>query len=194
MYEMVHPYNYYLSLDVHVFTLLKDGIIAYPAPLQLQCLLYLMGHLDEFTSTALSLLPRHIRHELLLLLPAVDVWQLEGTAVTDDILMDDVWQTLYNNRIVDGYYFDYEYLLQMTDYVSLSWKDKYFYEFFSLLQLSHSWKTTDCKCYNFHFFPDMLYAFYKLKNDPFTQAKRFRNFTGYQCFSSHTQSVQDSTY
>ena len=170
--------------------LLKDGIIAYPAPLQLQCLLYLVGHLDELTSTSISLLPRHIRHELLLLLPAVDVCQLEGTPVTADILMDDVWQTLYNNRI-DGDYFDYEYLLQLADYVSLSWKDKYFNEF--LMQMSSYRFSTDCKCFNKHFHSDMLYAFYKFKNDPFTKAKRSRNFTGYQCFSSHTQSVQGLT-
>ena len=73
---------------------MKDGIVSYPASLQLQCHLYLMGHLDELTFTSLSLLPRHIHHELILLLPAVDVCQLEGTPVTADILMDDVWQTL----------------------------------------------------------------------------------------------------
>ena len=167
--------------------LLKDGIIAYPAPLQLQCLLYLVGHLDELTSTSISLLPRHIRHELLLILPAVDVCQLEGTPVTADILMDDVWQTLYNKRI-DGDYFDCEYLLQLADYVSLSWKDKYFHEFFYLVQMSLSRFSSDCKCFVKHFHSDMLYAFYKFK-----KAKRSQNFTGYQCFSSHTQSVQGLT-
>ena len=39
----------------------------------------------------------------------------------------------------------------------------------------------------------MLYAFYKFKNDPFIEAKRSPNFTGYQCFGSHTQSVQGLT-
>ena len=72
-----------------------------PVPLLIQCLLYLIGNLfddDDKPIPGLALLPRSIRIKLLLLLPAVDVHKLEGTSVTADILMDEIWETLYKER------------------------------------------------------------------------------------------------
>ena len=72
-----------------------------PVPLLIQCLLYLIGNLfddDDKPIPGLALLPRSIRIKLLLLLPAVDVHKLEGTSVTADIVMDEIWETLYKER------------------------------------------------------------------------------------------------
>ena len=72
-----------------------------PVPLLIQCLLYLIGNLfddDDKPIPGLALLPRSIRIKLLLLLTAVDVHELEGTSVTADILMDEIWETLYKER------------------------------------------------------------------------------------------------
>uniref|UniRef100_A0A1X7UA40 F-box domain-containing protein n=1 Tax=Amphimedon queenslandica TaxID=400682 RepID=A0A1X7UA40_AMPQE len=63
--------------------------------------MYLIGNLfddDDKPIPGLALLPRSIRIKLLLLLPAVDVHKLEGTSVTADILMDEIWETLYKER------------------------------------------------------------------------------------------------
>ena len=72
-----------------------------PVPLLIQCLLYLIGNLfddDDKPIPGLALLPRSIRIKFLLLLPAVDVHKLEGTSVTADIVMDEIWETLYKER------------------------------------------------------------------------------------------------
>ena len=87
---------------------LRRGVLSYPVPLRLQCLLYIIGHLiideiwtrsDGIPINSLALLPRMVRVRLLLLLPAADVAKLEGTPVTNDISMDEVWETLYKERM-----------------------------------------------------------------------------------------------
>ena len=96
-----------------------------PVPLLIQCLLYLIGNLfddDDKPIPGLALLPRSIRIKLLLLLPAVDVHKLEGTSVTADILMDEIWETLYKERPKEM-----ECNQQLDEYSSLfSCKDVYF--------------------------------------------------------------------
>ena len=71
---------------------LKSGVMSHPATLQLQCLLYIIGHLHDFTDDNLGLLPLSFRIKLLLLLPAVDVAKLEGTPITHGISMDEIWK------------------------------------------------------------------------------------------------------
>ena len=91
--------------------------MSHPAPLQLQCLLYIIGHItfephydpavdidqDErfkyLPVSCLGLLPRSIRICLLCLLPAVDVAKLEGTPVTIGISMDEIWEYIFNERL-----------------------------------------------------------------------------------------------
>ena len=88
-----------------------------PVPLLIQCLLYLIGNLfddDDKPIPGLALLPRSIRIKLLLLLPAVDVHKLEGTSVTADILMDEIWETLYKERNKEM-----EWNQQLDEYSSL---------------------------------------------------------------------------
>ena len=92
-----------------------------PVPLLIQCLLYLIGNLfddDDKPIPGLALLPRSIRIKLLLLLPAVDVHKLEGTSVTADIVMDEIWETLYKER-------QHSQLLDKHNYL-FSCKDVYF--------------------------------------------------------------------
>ena len=102
-----------------------------PVPLLIQCLLYLIGNLfddDDKPIPGLALLPRSIRIKLLLLLPAVDVHKIEGTSVTSDILMDEIWETLYNNqRQLWPYQYHHGLLSILDKHTSpFSFKDLYF--------------------------------------------------------------------
>ena len=72
-------------------------------PLRDQCVLYLIGHLEEIPLQMLALLPRAIRHELLLNLPPVDVHKLERTQVGNDINMEEIWREIYWSRCPDRY-------------------------------------------------------------------------------------------
>ncbi len=66
------------------------------------CLLRLICHLEDFPPEALASLSIPVRRRLLQNLPAVDVCQLEGTAVTEDINMElSVWKELCRER-TDG--------------------------------------------------------------------------------------------
>uniref|UniRef100_A0A1X7SSA7 F-box domain-containing protein n=1 Tax=Amphimedon queenslandica TaxID=400682 RepID=A0A1X7SSA7_AMPQE len=105
-----------------------------PVPLLIQCLLYLIGNLfddDDKPIPGLALLPRSIRIKLLLLLPAIDVHKLEGTSVTADILMDEIWETLYKERTCNNDCWSLEGQSlkgqSLDEFISLfSWKDLYF--------------------------------------------------------------------
>ena len=66
-----------------------------------QCFLYLILNLEEFPPACLALLPRQIRNQLLLSLPMVDICNLEETAVMEGIEMDDIWQSVRENRVAD---------------------------------------------------------------------------------------------
>uniref|UniRef100_A0A1X7TSL1 Uncharacterized protein n=1 Tax=Amphimedon queenslandica TaxID=400682 RepID=A0A1X7TSL1_AMPQE len=97
----------------HYWEGLKTGVMSHPASLQLQCLLYIIGHikfeppddidLDEHIKylpvSCLGLLPRSIRNRLLCLLPAIDVAKLEGTPVTIGISMDEICEYIFNERL-----------------------------------------------------------------------------------------------
>ena len=66
-----------------------------------QCFLYVILNLEEFPPNYLALLPRQIQKELLLSLPMVDVCNLEETVVVEGIEMNDVWQSVRENRVAD---------------------------------------------------------------------------------------------
>ena len=163
---------------------LRRGILSYPAPLRLQCLLYIIGHLiideiwarsDGIPVNSLALLPRMVRVRLLLLLPAADVAKLEGTPVTNDISMDEVWETLYKERMpwdrkdeIVRYkpVFDTpEGLKQRLKIDSISWKEAYFNVAFSFTQLYFSnLRNRNCECVYDHFLPDLLFGIGKTED------------------------------
>ena len=163
---------------------LRRGILSYPAPLRLQCLLYIIGHLiideiwarsDGIPINSLALLPRMVRVRLLLLLPAADVAKLEGTPVTNDISMDEVWETLYKERMpwdrkdeIVRYkpVFDTpEGLKQRLKIDSISWKEAYFNVAFSFTQLYFSnLRNRNCECVYDHFLPDLLFGIGKTED------------------------------
>ena len=163
---------------------LRRGILSYPAPLRLQCLLYVIGHLiideiwarsDGIPVNSLALLPRMVRVRLLLLLPAADVAKLEGTPVTNDISMDEVWETLYKERMpwdrkdeIVRYkpVFDTpEGLKQRLKIDSISWKEAYFNVAFSFTQLYFSnLRNRNCECVYDHFLPDLLFGIGKAED------------------------------
>lgn len=115
---------------------IKNGVLSYPAPLQLQCMLYIVGHIDEVPFYILALLPHHIRHELLLMLPVVDVCKLEETPVTIDLPMDNLWKACMD-RLPD------HILCRLTtpdqaktEYgIDLTWKECYFQEILKLYSI-----------------------------------------------------------
>ena len=144
-----------------------------PAPLQLQCLLYTVGHIDEIPSTTLALLPRHIRHKLLLLLPVVDVCKLEETQVTADLPMNEIWQTLYNNRMpvndlnLSRYLTMPDKAREMYD-VQLTWKECYFQVVFNFKELElhkNNSRYGYLALYDKSFVPELLYSVFHFKDD-----------------------------
>jgi hypothetical protein len=150
---------------------LGHGILSHPAPLQVQCLLSIVGNLDQFPSTALGLLPAHLRLKLLLLLPVVDVCKLEGTPLTDGLSMNDVWESLYYARMPIGVSEFKECLMEPKSFsesfgIRCNWKEAYFQSFFFMMQ-SYQQEIYDyheciqCDCIYEHFISDMLYGVYK---------------------------------
>ena len=155
---------------------LKVGVMSHPAPLRLQCILFIIGRLFleglSIPVPSLALLPRSIRVKLLLLLPPVDVLQLEGTAVTRDISMDEIWETLYKERMpwdkkeenknyVPGFETPTE-LRESKLIESVSWKEAYFNTVFCFNQIYHSVSSklarNDCECVYGHFLQDLLFS------------------------------------
>ena len=90
-----------------------------------QCLLYLIGRLEEIPLQMIALLPQAIRHELLLNLPPVDIHKLEETQVANDIDMEEIWKEIYWSRCSSNT----EEFCSIVQAV------------FSSLQLCLSWKT-----------------------------------------------------
>ena len=92
------------------------GVMSYAVSLQMQCYMFIVGHLDELPSDVIALLPIGIRRKLLLMLPALDICKLEETPVTDGISMDDeIWKLKC----------DSEQRFKFGN-ITLSWKDSYF--------------------------------------------------------------------
>ena len=175
--------------EVWYWERLKDGVLAFPAPLQLQCLLFIIGDLYDYQTDSnarykLSLLPPSIRRKLLLLLPALDVCRLEGTPATDGIAMEEIWRNLFMERM--PYHNKEQLVVELyspEDFyrdgeIECTWKDAYFNAFFDFCQASSSslWQMdffVDCGCIYDHFLPDLLYGIYSFNGD----------MEVYQCFS-----------
>ena len=167
---------------------LKKGVLSYPVSLQLQCLLYIIGHIftsiydtddDNLPINSLGLLPRFIRIKLLHLLPAVDVAKLEDTPVTNGISMDEVWEVIYKERLplhkkeeieieIKSKFGTPEDLLE-EGIESFTWKEAYFNTAFLLAQLEHcdtvSLENDTCHCIYKHFISDMFFSSYNSKYD-----------------------------
>ena len=68
--------------------------------LKVQCLYSVVGRLEEYTSSTLSLLPVSLRRQLLLRLPVADLCRLDGdTAVMDGINNEALWREVLRERI-----------------------------------------------------------------------------------------------
>ncbi len=91
-----------------------------PLSLEDQCLLHLIYHLEEYTPETLASLPLHLRRRLLLNLPAMDICQLEDTAVTEGIDMEvSVWKELLEKQGVtseEPHHFKQSYVDQVYWY------------------------------------------------------------------------------
>ena len=61
-------------------------------PLRFQCLLYVIGHLDEFPPQILALLPSSVRKWLLLNLPIADVCRHERGALSLGLDTEEIWR------------------------------------------------------------------------------------------------------
>ena len=196
---------------IYYWERLRRGVMSHPAPLQLQCLLYIIGHItfkppyeptDDIVQderfkylpvSCLGLLPRSIRIRLLCLLPAVDVAKLEDTPVTIGISMDEIWEYIFNERLplhdkkkierkCIGEINTVEELMK-KGMESVTWKDAYFNAVFFFSQVSNMsrYEDEDCECVYHHFLPDLYYSMCTFNSDP-------ANTSIYQCFNT------DSTY
>ena len=147
--------------EIDYWERLKFGILPFPAPLRLQSLLFIIGHLDQYKNETLALLPPRTRRELLLNLPVIDVCWLEGSGVTEDIDMEEVWKTLYHNRL-PTHQKKFELFLTTIDdreEMDSSWKDCYFSSVFDIRM--HKPPDDDCNCfYGRHLQQDLLYGMY----------------------------------
>ena len=157
---------------------LKSGVLAYAASLQLQCLLFIVGHVHEFSSTAIGLLPTSIRRKLLLHLPVADILKLECTPVTANISMDDLWQALFNARMPPPELVEIGLVLTPEKFeekfkINFNWKEAYFQSFFELMV--YRCLFCDCHCLYDHLLPDLLYGVYDFHNT---------SFEAYQCFDN----------
>ena len=139
--------------------------------LQDQCVFFIVGHLFESDNgdegiplVMLARLPLAIRRRLLLLLPVVDVCRLEDTPVTNGIVMDEIWEALFNKRM--PIHHKGKLLDEGRDFytateweekgVTCTWKDAYF---INLLGFSDDTYDTECDCDKPDHFPaDLLYG------------------------------------
>ena len=87
-----------------------------------QVLLYIVGHLQEFSPEALSLLPTYLRRWLFLHLPVADVCLLEGTSMSNGLDMDQIWEELYKARLL---VVKQDNIGRLTKF---SWKEQYCYD------------------------------------------------------------------
>ena len=149
---------------------LQNGVVSYPSSLQNQCLLFIIGHLREIPPTVLSLLSRSMRYKLLLHLPAVDVCQLEGTPVTSDITMNEIWERFCKERFPvdeDDASSDEDFDFSQTTPEIISenlgidygWKEMYFDHFLKLVVEHGEHVCEDC-VYS-HFNSDLLFGIYR---------------------------------
>ena len=148
--------------EINYWESLKYGVLPFPAPLRIQSMLFIIGHLDEYENETLALLPLRTRQTLLLNLPVIDVCKLEGSGVTEDIDMEEVWKTLYYNRL-PTHPKDFEEILtaMVDDMEELTWKDRYFSSLFLLKYTVAHHGDDDCNCvYSSHLDQDLLYGMY----------------------------------
>ena len=142
---------------------LTTGILPFLVPLRLQSLLFIIGHLDEYENETLALLPPRTRRTLLFNLPVIDVCKLEGSGVTEDIDMEEVWKTLYYNRLPTEQKSLKQFLTTVDDMEELTWKDCYFSSVFCL-KFAYGPLDNDCYCiysiYSNHLHQDLLYGMY----------------------------------
>ena len=179
--------------EINYWESLRFGILPFPVPLRLQSLLFIIGHLDQYRNESLALLPPRTRRELLLNLPVVDVCRLEGSGVTEDIDMEEVWKTLYYNRL-PTHQETFESYLTTVDEVeetgaNPSWKDCYFSTVF-YTRMGRPYDE-DCSCaYSVHLQQDLLYGMYTY-NGTLEVQKCFGPRSG-SCFQVETYARQCS--
>ena len=166
--------------EIDYWERLKRGILPFPAPLRLQSLLFIIGHLDQYRNETLALLPPRTRLELLLNLPVIDVCRLEGSGVTEDIDMEEVWKTFYYNRLPTHQKTFEKFLKTVDDNEEMdSWKDCYFTSLYDLRLQQQNFYDDDCNCfYGRHLQQDLLYGMYSYNGTLEVQ----------ECFGSLTRS------
>ena len=155
---------------------MKNGVLNYPARLQTQCLLHLVGYNKDYNTTTLGLLPSFIRVQLLLLLPALDVAKLEGTPMTAGLSMNEIWEAIFKERLPlhtcwsvsdgdenIGSIFLRPEDLERKGVKSASWKEAYFTTVFIFAVyytggFFYPANRYYCDCQYSHFIHDLLYC------------------------------------
>ena len=184
--------------EINYWEGLKRGILPFPAPLRLQSLLFIIGHLNQYRNETLALLPPRTRRELLLNLPVIDVCRLEGSGVTEGIDIEEVWKTLYCNRLPMHQKELKQFLKTVDDDEEMdSWKDCYFTSLYDLRLLRHD-SDYDCKCeYVAHLQQDLLYGMYSYNGTLEVQecfGPRTRSCFGVETCARHCSRLTPSRY
>ena len=69
--------------------------------LQLQCLYFVVGRLEEYSLQTVSLLPSSLRRQLLLRLPVADICRLEEDHLFMSALdPDSIWRGVFDERLL----------------------------------------------------------------------------------------------
>ena len=175
---------------------LRSGVMSHPVRLQVQCLLYIIGHISfdavgtGLPPNSLGLLPRFIRIKLLLLLPAIDVAKLENTPVISGISMNEIWETICKERLplhkkkvikaIMGSTISTPADLQEEGVDSASWKNVFFDSIFLFSQMTRlPLENEECSCVYNHFLPDLFYSMDTFYSDPVSLEL-------YQCFNEES--------
>ena len=184
---LIHPISWSSRMDIYRYSkplqlpFEVNGIFFHPVRLQIQCFLFIIGHIYEWPADIIGLLPQSIRVQILLFLPAVDVVKLESTPVAYGISMDEVWEILCKERLpphtcwIIG---DTDVLVDKVSVTSkdlkekgiqsASWKDAYFTSVFALIQFYSCQSLTFddkeyCSCMYPHFQYDLFYGIYNCR-------------------------------
>ena len=108
----------------------QEENLVHAGALKHQAVLYVIGHLEYFPPKSLSLLPVSVRKEILSMIPAIDVLDLENTEFMRDIDVDQSWKGIYESRVPRNMQTALADLFKCRPEIDrvcndLSWKDKF---------------------------------------------------------------------
>ncbi len=139
--------------------------LAAAGPLKHQTTLFVIGNLEKFPQSSLSLLPISVRMDILLAIPIIDVQKLTTTPFMKDIDLNVIWKRLYETRIPKNMQMALTDVLKRPEIdracLDLSWKEKFLLCCFDAATASKFYRqSANCVMYLFE-----MIMFFVNKND-----------------------------